>query len=81
LVYDIISPFKQLDRWAEYYKDLASNPSGQSLNRNFWIHALRNISLRSSTWNINDPITIDDIKKKKNYFIYEKQQSNKAPGP
>jgi exonuclease III len=58
---DIISPTKQLDRWAEYYKDLASDPSGHSLNRNFWIHALRNISLRSSTWNINDPITIDDI--------------------
>ena len=46
---DIISPIKQLDRWAEYYKDLASDPSDHSLNRNFWIHVLRNISLRSST--------------------------------
>ena len=73
----MISPTKQLDRWAEYYKDLASDPSGHSLNRNFWIHALRNISLRSSTWNINDPITIYDIKK--NYFIYEKQQSTRPP--
>jgi len=25
---DIISPTKPLDRWAEYYKDLASDPSG-----------------------------------------------------
>ena len=24
---DIISPTKQLDRWAEYYKDLDSDPS------------------------------------------------------
>ena len=73
---DIISPTKQLDRWAEYYKDLASDPSGHSLNRNFWIHALRNISLRSSTWNINGPITIEDIKK-----TISSMKNNKAPGP
>jgi hypothetical protein len=32
---DIISPTIQLDRWTEYYKDLASDPSGHSLNRNY----------------------------------------------
>jgi len=53
-VQDIISPTKQLDKWAEYYKNLASDPSGHSLNRNYWNHALRNISLfRSSAWNIS----------------------------
>ena len=44
---DIISPTKQLDRWAEYYKDLASDPSGHSLNRNFWIHALWDILFKN----------------------------------
>jgi len=74
---DIISPTKQLDRWAEYYKDLASDPSGHSLNRNYWNHALRNISLRSSAWNINGPITIEDIKKK----TISSMKNNKAPCP
>ena len=73
---DIISPTKQLERWAEYYKDLASDPSGHSLNGNYWNHAIRNISLRSSTWNIDGPITIEDIKK-----TISSMKNNKAPGP
>ena len=73
---DIISPTKQLDRWAENYKDLASDPSGHSLNRNYWNHALRNISLRPSTWNISCPITFEDIKK-----TISSMKNNKAPGP
>jgi len=73
---DIISPTKQLERWAEYYKDLASDPSGHSLNGNYWNHAIRNISLRSSTWNIDGPITIEDIKK-----TISSTKNNKAPGP
>ena len=73
---DIISPTIQLDRWTEYYKDLASDPSGHSLNRNYQNHAPRNISLRSSAWNINGPITIEDIKK-----TISSMKNNKAPGP
>ena len=59
---DIISPTKQLDRWAEYYKDLASDPTDHSLNCNYWNRALRNINFSSTAWNTNGPITIDDIK-------------------
>jgi len=73
---DIIFPIKQLDRWSEYYKYLASDPSGHSFNRDFWNHALRNISLRSSVWNINGPIMIDDIKK-----TISSMKNNKAPSP
>jgi len=46
LFYFILS--KQLNRWAEYYIDIASHFSGYSLNCNYWNHALRNISLRFS---------------------------------
>jgi hypothetical protein len=46
------------------------------------MHALRNISLRFSTWNINDPITIDDIKKKKKKkTISSMKKTTKHPAP
>ena len=75
--HDTISSAKQLDRWTGYYNDLASDPSGHSLNCNYWNHVIRNISLRSSAWNINGPITIEDIKKK----TISSMKNNKASGP
>ena len=57
---DIISPTKQLDRWAEYYKDLASDPSGHSLNRNFGVSApsLKMIKQVQKTMTILDIILL-----------------------
>jgi len=74
--HDTISSAKQLDRWTEYYNDLASDPSGHSLNCNYWNHVIRNISLRSSAWNINGLITIEDIKN-----TISSMKNNKTPGP
>jgi len=69
--YDIVSPKKQLARWAENYKDFASDQSGHSLDQHYWSRVLRSYTLNPIAWNINDPISVTEIKKR--YSIYEKQ--------
>ncbi|OUM58039.1 hypothetical protein PIROE2DRAFT_16799 [Piromyces sp. E2] len=34
--FEILSPSKQLKRWAEHYNDLASETNGHSLDREYW---------------------------------------------
>ena len=43
--YDIVSPKKQLVRWFEHYKDLASDQSGHSLDRHYWSRVFRSYTL------------------------------------
>ena len=39
---DPFDPNEQLKRWAEYYKDLASDSSGHRLNQDYWVNVFRN---------------------------------------
>ena len=72
---NITSPNDHLARWAEHYKDLASDVTGHSLNSNYWAAVFRNNHRYTQTWNINDPITISEIR---NTVLSMK--NNKAPG-
>eukprot|EP00833_Pecoramyces_ruminatium_P008357 jgi/Orpsp1_1/1182389/evm.model.c7180000081096.1 len=74
LIKKVKSKFRSA-RWAEYYQDLASDPSGHSLDRNYWNYTLRNICLRTIYWDINGPITVNEIKN-----IISSMKNNKAPG-
>jgi len=59
---DLFDPNDQLKRWAEHYKDLASDSTGHSLNQDYWANFLRNNPCNPNTWNINDPISLSDIR-------------------
>jgi len=52
--YDIVSPKKQLARWAEHYTDLASDQSGHNLDRQYWSRVFRGYTFNPIVWNIND---------------------------
>jgi len=73
---DIVSPKEQLSRWAEHYKDLASDVTGHSLSESYWNLTLRNYDFKEDTWDINDPILLSEIRKS----VLE-MKKNKAPGP
>jgi len=48
------------NRFAEHYKELASDITGHSLNENYWSRQFNNSST-SETWDINQPISMSDI--------------------
>ena len=73
---DITSPEKQLERWAEHYKTLAADNTGHSLDSKYWADIFRNNHRNPKTWNINDSISLDEIR---NTILSMK--NNKAPGP
>ncbi len=71
---DLFSLSDQLQRWAEHYKQLASDETGHSLNRYYWNATFPHTN--STTWNINDPIAISEIRS-----TVLSMKNNKAPGP
>ena len=71
---DLFSLPDQLQRWAEHYMNLASDSTGHSLNRYYWNAIFSNAN--STTWNINNPISISEIKD-----TVLSMKNNKAPGP
>ncbi|OUM64042.1 hypothetical protein PIROE2DRAFT_9267 [Piromyces sp. E2] len=62
--------------YIEHYEDLASDVSGHSLNRDYWERIFRFNNRNSDTWDINQPITTEEIK---NTILSMK--NNKTPGP
>ena len=73
---DILSPSDQLNRWAEHYEELASDVTGHSLNRSYWERVLCSIHHNELTWDINGPISLNEIKD-----TVLSMKNNKAPGP
>ncbi len=67
---------KQLERWAEHYKDLASDVTNHSRNRSYWEHTFGNVPFNQREWEINENITISEIKN-----VICSMKNNKAPGP
>jgi len=76
LVRNLFDPNDQLKRWAEHYKDLPSDSIGHSLNQDYWANVFLNNPRNPNTWNINNPISLSDIR---NTVLSMKH--NKAPGP
>ena len=52
----------QLKCWAKYYKNLSSDSTGQSLNQDYQAYVFCNNPHNPHTWNINDPISLSDIR-------------------
>jgi len=73
---DLHSPTEQLNRWAEHYEELASDVTGHSLNRSYWENIFLSNHRNSVTWDINEPITIEEIRD-----TVLSMKNNKAPGP
>ena len=71
---DLFSKNDQLNRWAEHYKDLSSDSTGHSLNRQYWNSIFPHQNPIS--WDINDPISLSEIR---NTVL--SMRNNKAPGP
>jgi len=64
------------DRFGEHYEALASDITGHSLDQQYWQECLGPPPLDTIVWNINGPITMDEIQK-----AVRSMQCNKAPGP
>ncbi|OUM66093.1 hypothetical protein PIROE2DRAFT_6805 [Piromyces sp. E2] len=75
--FEILSPSRQLKRWAEHhYKDLASDTNRHSVDREYWNRVLRFTNLNQTSWDINGPITIEEIKN-----VISTMNNNKVPEP
>ena len=59
---EILSPSDQLNSRAEHYEELASDVTGHSLNRSYWERVLCSIHHNELTWDINGPISLNEIK-------------------
>ena len=71
----LISKNDQLKRFAEHYKDLASDATSHSLDEEYWKKTLGSHN-SSVTWDINHPITLSEIES-----TVTEMKNNKAPGP
>ncbi len=71
---DLFTHSDQLRRWAEHYKNLASDVTGHSLDRYYWNAIFPHANL--TPWNINEPISLSEIRS-----IILSMKNNKAPGP
>jgi len=65
-----------LNRFAEQYSELASDVTKHSLDNEYWVSLIGTNPNNNPTWNINDPITMEEIQ---NTVLDMK--NNKAPGP
>ena len=72
----LISQDDQLNRFAEHYKELASDVTSHSLNEDYWKNVLGSSQVSSNSWNINHPITMSEIES-----TVRDMKNNKAPGP
>ena len=57
----LISQDDQLNRFAEHYKELASDATSHSLDENYWKNVLGSSQISAETWDINHPITMSKI--------------------
>ena len=73
---DPFDPNDQLKPWAEHNKDLASDSTIYSLDQDYQVNIFLNNPRNPNTWNINNPISLSDIR---NTVLSMKH--NKAPGP
>ena len=65
-----------MNRFAEHYKELASDVTSHSLNEDYWKNVLGSSQVSSNSWNINHPITMSEIES-----TVRDMKNNKAPGP
>ena len=72
----LISQNDQLNRFAEHYKDLASDVTSHSLDEEYWKNVFGSSQISTETWNINQPITMSEIES-----TVKEMKNNKAPGP
>ena len=75
----VISSKEKLKVWHDHFKKLASDPSGISLSLDYWSESAENeflISSRNDEWDINQDISIDEIK-----FAILSTPNYKASGP
>ena len=72
----LCTPQDLVDRFGEHYEALASDITGHSLDQQYWQECLGPPPLDTIEWNINGPITMDEIQK-----AVRSMQCNKAPGP
>ena len=57
----LFSHSDQLNRFAEYYSELASDVTQHSLDNEYWVSLFRTNPNNNPTWNINDSITMEEI--------------------
>ena len=72
----LVSQEEQLNRFAEHYRDLASDVTNHSLDEDYWNKTLDNLPTSSEPWNINQPISMEEIES-----TILLMKNNKAPGP
>jgi len=72
----LISQDEQLNRFAEHYKELASDATSHSLDENYWKNVLGSSQIFAETLDINHPITMSEIKS-----TIRDRKNNKAPEP
>ena len=72
----LFSHSDQLNRFAEQYSELASDVTKHSLDNEYWVSLIGTNPNNNPTWNINDPITMEEIQN----TVLE-MKNNKAPGP
>jgi len=72
----LCTPRDLVNRFGEHYEALASDVTGHSLDQKYWQECLGPPSTDTTVWNINGPITMDEIQK-----VVRSMQCNKAPGP
>jgi len=72
----LISQDEQLNRFAEHYKELATDASSHSPDENYWKNVLGSSQISAEIWDINHPITMSEIES-----TIRDMKNNKAPGP
>ena len=65
-----------MNRFAEHYNELVSDATQQSLDNEYWVNLFGTNPNNNPTWNINDPVTMEEIRN-----IVLDMKNNKAPGP
>ena len=72
----LFSHSDQLNRFAEHYSELASDVTHHSLDNKYWENLFGSNPNNNPTWDINDPITMEEI-----HNTVLDMKNNKAPGP
>jgi len=57
----LFSHSDQLNRIVEHYSELASDVTQHSLDNEYWVNLFRINPNNNPTWDINDPITMEEI--------------------
>jgi len=72
----LFSHSDQLNRFAKHYSELSSDVTQHSLDNEYWVNLFGINPNNNPTWDINDPINMEDIQS-----TVLDIKNNKAPGP